>query len=291
MPVRNIHTSLCLHCFSLHKTTFLFFLYLFFSYLGYLQSGFLVREKAFAPPVCSWLNHQNDKVTNGHWRGWDAGYLAVLQSSSLQVGEWAIKRDSSREGKRSFSMWDVLKHAGGVFSDVIKTQSWMQDKWIAPHSCWVTSVVEWRVCAGWRRYISLAHQMGKKTTTRTIKVRGGRLTLKASLQHQWPLRLDGRERAELTENIQRGRCITGLWPGDVVCVVPGSLSVHDLLKSCCSSPKNTVSLTATWIMLTRTYQKHLWTRNAQHCHLFGLLLEQWAVWLRSLLNPALHQDL
>lgn len=98
---------------------------------------------------------------------------------------------------------------------------------------------------------------GKKTTTRTIKVRGGRLTLKASLQHQWPLRMDGRERAELTENIQRGRCITGLWPGDVVCVVPGSLSVHDLLKSCCSSPKNTVSLTATWIMLTRTYQKHL----------------------------------
>lgn len=134
-----------------------------------------VREKAFSLPVCSWPNHQNDKESISQPLQWLSVDLTALQSSSLQVGEWAIKRDSTREGKWSVSMWDVLKHAGGVFSDVIKTQSQMQDKWIAPRSGWVTSVVEWQargLCCVEETHFSCASN-GKKTTTHKKKFEEG----------------------------------------------------------------------------------------------------------------------
>lgn len=42
-------------------------------------------------------------------------------------------------------MWGVIKHVGGLFSDIIKAQSQMQDEWLAHCSHWAASVVKWRV--------------------------------------------------------------------------------------------------------------------------------------------------
>lgn len=93
--------------------------------LFYLQSGVLVREKAFKV-------HQSTldqpirmiKYPDSHWIAWDTHHLIVVQSSFQEVGEWAIKEDSVRKGKWSVSIWDVLNHVRGVFWDVIKTKSW-----------------------------------------------------------------------------------------------------------------------------------------------------------------------
>lgn len=59
---------------------------------------------------------------------------------------------------------DVLKQAEGVFSYVTKPQSRMQDKWIAPRSRCVTSVVAsegFVLCGGDTFLLHIAHQMGK----------------------------------------------------------------------------------------------------------------------------------
>lgn len=107
---------------------------------------------------------------------------------------------------------------GGLFSDIIKAQSQMQDEWLAHCSHWATSVVKWRV----RRFryveetflsVVVFHTLKRKTA----KVRGGRLTLKALPRHQWPARMDGLERAELTENSQ-GDASRGSRLEDIVCV-------------------------------------------------------------------------
>lgn len=120
--------------------------------------------------------------------------------------------------------------------------------------------------------------------------------LKALLRHQWPTRMDGLERAELTENSQgdasRGVGWRTLSAG---CGITAPCSdwlclLRDLLTSPHSSFQNTSSLIAAWVILTRTYQRHLLTLSARHCNLLGWLLAQRAEQLRSLFSSVVHQD-
>lgn len=79
------------------------------------------------------------------------------------------------------------------------------------------------------------------------------------LQHQWPTRMDGLERAELTESSQ-GDASRGIgwrtlssWCGITAPCRDWLCLFRDLLTSHPSSLKNTISLIAAWVILTRTY--------------------------------------
>lgn len=109
-------------------------------------------------------------------------------------------------------------------------------------------------------------------------------------------RMDGLERAELTENSQ-GNASRGIgwrtlsaWCGITAPCRDWLCLFRDLLTSHHSSLKNTISLIAAWVILTRTYQRHLLTLNTRHCNLLGRLLAQRAEQLRSLSSSVVHQD-
>lgn len=120
--------------------------------------------------------------------------------------------------------------------------------------------------------------------------------LKALLRHQWPTRMDGLERAELTENSQGdasrviGWRTLSAWCGITAPCCDWLCLFRDLLTSHHSSLKNTISLIAAWVILTRTYQRHLLTLTARHCNLLGRLLAPRAEQLRSLFSSVVHQD-
>lgn len=78
------------------------------------------------------------------------------------------------------------------------------------------------------------------------------------LRHQWPTRMNGLERAELTENSLGdasrgiGRRTLSAWCGITAQCRDWLCLFHDLLTSHPSSLKNTISLIAAWVILTRT---------------------------------------